>query len=157
MRLASFAVAVIALLLGTTSVSAQCPDIDVSTYGAGCSVFFTPPELSGAGDSSACTLDLTLTVPPACCNVFAVGRILIVGVTPTSLPIPELGPTCNLLVEPLIFVPLSIEPETITFSIPSSLSLVGVSVFTQGAVEYFTTIGFTTDFTLTNGMRIDFN
>jgi hypothetical protein len=158
MRFASLTFTLITLLFGSVALSAQqCPDVDASAYGEGCSPVFTPPTLSGSGDSTACTVSVTLDMPPGCCNTFAVGRLLIVGVLPADLPFPELGPNCTLLVEPLIILSLPNEPETLTFNLPSGLPLAGVSVYTQGVVEYFTTIGLTTEFALSNGMRLDFN
>ena len=140
----------------SSAASAQCLDVTFTPYGKGCVFLFAAPELSGTADASTCTLDLTATVPPTCCNTFPVGRLLLIGLSPEDLPFPEVGPTCTLLVDPLLLVSIPAAPDTLSFHVPPSVPS-GTTVFVQHAVDYFTTIGLTHDFALSNGLRVDFD
>ena len=67
---------------------------------------------------------------------------------------PFLGnPSCRLLVQPLVIVPVApFVGRTVTTKLP--LGTPFVTVFAQAATHYFTTIGFTDDYELSAGLSI---
>ena len=142
----------------TVGLAAQCPFQTLATtgYGAGCSPVFPgqTPTLSAALDPAACALTVTVGAFGGCCNTFAVGRVLALGDQPANVPLPQFGAGCTLLVQPaiLLFLPSAAGD---TFSLPLAAALPPLTVYAQGAVLYFTTIGFSTDFALTAGARFD--
>lgn len=155
--------ALVAGLIGTTA-AAQCGNVSAvsfTPYGQGCSVV-TPaaPTLTGVYDPNACTVTLTLSAPPTCCNVFLQTQVLAIGLAPANLAIPGLNPGCNLLLDPaqIFLVQQGPPPGGGTFSvtIPPGSTLAGLTVYAQGMNVYFTTIGFTTDFELSQGLQVDF-
>lgn len=124
-------------------------------YGHGCNtVFGTPPSLSGSYDHLTCTASITLTGSPGCCNTYLQSRILALGFSAANVPVPQIGPTCVLYVNPVIF--LTLEPGNPTLQVSVPASFIGATLYAQGANVYFTTIGFTTDAELSNGLLITF-
>ncbi|HEX5052461.1 MAG TPA: hypothetical protein VFZ65_11855 [Planctomycetota bacterium] len=143
-------------LLAASSALAQCPfsGVSVQTYGQGCnSVFLNLPTMGAGIDVPSCTLQVTVSAFSGCCNTFLVGSLLALGDQATSIPVPDLGPNCMLLVDPAIVL---FQPNSAGSSFVLSLPpvLPPLTVFAQGAALYFTTIGFSYDFALTAGAQL---
>ena len=67
---------------------------------------------------------------------------------------PRFGPGCTLLVEPVFALILPAQQGSgISFALPPGLP--PLSFYAQGAVHYFTTIGFSHDLAFTDGLRVD--
>ncbi len=149
---------VLTTVLTTSFALAQCPFTSVSmqTYGQGCNpVFGTNPTLAVALDTTNCQLQMTVGAFTGCCNTYLVGRLLALGDQPTSIPLPEFGPNCTLLVVPviLLFQP-SAAGAAFTLTLPTAV-LPPLSFVAQGSALYFTTIGLNYDFALTAGGQIN--
>ena len=146
-----------AALLTAGFAAAQCPitSLAAATYGQGCNPVFAaqPPAVNGAL-TSTCTLDVTVDGFGGCCNTFPVGQLLVLGTTPAQVPLPQFGSGCELLVAPdvIAFLPAAAGGP---FSIPLAGVASPVTVYAQGSVLYFTTIGLALDFALSAGVQID--
>jgi hypothetical protein len=152
MRLAS----TFPLLLTSSLALAQCPFTSVSTqsYGQGCNpVFATNPTLAVALDAASCRVQLTVNAFPGCCNTFLRTYLLAIGFQQASIPVPQIGPGCTVLVQPTA---LLIQPSTAgaTFSLGLPPIVPPLGFVAQGAAHYFTTIGFSDDFALTDGAQV---
>jgi hypothetical protein len=137
---------------------AQCTVANVAftAYGAGCNTVFagTPPALSGQWDPTSCTLSVTLSGFSGCCNTFLQQRILWAGLAPAQQPLPFIGPGCTLLAQPDVIAMFpTAAGNTFSFTLPPGFP--AVTFYMQGANQYFTTIGLTTDFELSQGLQID--
>ncbi|HEX5052714.1 MAG TPA: hypothetical protein VFZ65_13140 [Planctomycetota bacterium] len=146
----------VATVFTTSAVVAQCPFTTVVTqpHGVGCDpTFFIHPTLTGALNVPACQLQLTVGAFAGCCGTVLVGTLLALGDQPLSVPVPQLGANCTLLVQPivLLFVPST---TGATFSLPLPTVLPPLTVEAQGGVLYFTTIGASFDFALSQGLRV---
>jgi hypothetical protein len=145
-----------ALLLAVPAALAQCPftSLTLLPYGQGCNpVFALPPGVTAALDPSTCTVQLTVNAFQGCCNTFLVGYALALGLQGVSIPVPQLGPGCTLLADPVVLLYQTATTGN-TFALPLP-SLPAPLVFAaQGAAHYFTTIGFGHDFALTGGAQI---
>lgn len=146
----------VAMTAMSPSLHAQCTvnGINFTSYGSGCNaVFGVVPSLVGSFDAANCSLTLTINDFPGCCNTYLVQRSLAFGLLPTNTPLPWIAPGCTLFVQPdLLYTFPSSAGNTFTFPIPPGLP--ALTVYAQGADQYFTTIGLTTDFALTNGLAI---
>src|SRR4029453_2771310 len=83
-----------------SGVGTACPPVAIAPYGAGCAQFFDVPVLKGAYDPTACTLTLSLSGQPGCCNTYLWNRILILGASSVSVPVPPFVTGCKLLASP---------------------------------------------------------
>ncbi|MCA8956423.1 MAG: hypothetical protein KDC87_10140 [Planctomycetes bacterium] len=136
--------------------NAQCTNRTVAftSYGSGCtSVFNTVPSLAGKFDPTNCTMYLDLSAFGGCCNTFLRNRIFAFGVRQTSLPVPFIGPKCVLLTSSELFVVLPVAAGS-TLQIPVPPAAPAGTLYAQGAAHYFTTIGLSNDYELTNGLSI---
>jgi hypothetical protein len=151
------ALVVIVALLSVGALTAQvgpCPYSPVIlSYGQGCNTAFpTPASLSGSFDPLSCSLTLTPTTFPGCCNTYLVERVLLLGLTSDGTSVPAY-PSCTLYVVPdLAIIPFSFNTTSLTFSLPPGLP--PVTIYAQAGFVYFTTIGFNYDLALTNGLAI---
>lgn len=146
------------LALGA-SASAQCTVSGVSftAYGAACNPVFGPvPALAGSWTAGSCTIRLTLTGFQGCCNTFVSQRMIAIGTAPANVPLPGVGPGCSLYVVPDLFL-LTVPGAQSTFDFLLPPGMPSVTVFAQGAIVYFTTIGFSYDAALSNGLQVDIN
>ena len=148
---------VLAAACSASLAIAQCPFASVSMqgHGTGCNpVFAIDPTLGVTLDTANCRLLLTVSAFPGCCNTFLVGSLLAIGVQPTSIPLPQFGVNCTLLVVPVV---LEFQPtaagSTFVLQLPATV-LPPVTLAAQGGALYFTTIGFTYDFALSAGGQI---
>ncbi|HZN37457.1 MAG TPA: hypothetical protein VFD82_01565 [Planctomycetota bacterium] len=148
---------VLATVCTASLATAQCAFSSVSMqgYGQGCNpVFAIDPTLAVALDTANCRLLLTVSAFTGCCNTFLVGTLLTLGVQPTSIPLPQFGVNCTLLVVPVI---LEFQPtaagSTFVLQLPPT-ALPPVTLATQGGALYFTTIGLTYDFALSAGGQL---
>ena len=129
-------------------------NIETTHYGEGCNpVFAMPVEVRAGLDPAGRILTIGVDGFPGCCNTFLVQRLLAFGFSPAQLPVPQFGPGCTLLVEPLFVLILPAQQGAeISFPLPPGLP--PFTFHTQGAVHYFTTIGFTHDLAFTDGLRV---
>ncbi|MFY9341420.1 MAG: hypothetical protein WAT39_02945 [Planctomycetota bacterium] len=146
-----------AVTLGLAAVTAQCPFAGVAQQanGLGCNpVFGSPPTVAVALDTVNCLLNVTVAAFPGCCNTFLVGRMLVLGDQPAAVPLPWIGPGCTLFANPVI---LLYQPTaagaTFVLTLPTA-ALPPLTFWLQGGAHYFTTIGLTHDFALSNGSQI---
>jgi hypothetical protein len=145
------------------SASAQgtvCPISGISTlsYGAGCG-YFDEPKLSLGFDTADCALELKITALQ-CCNTFITEHFLVYGLASPlpvafELPAPPWFSGCF-----LYFIPIdAIGPFQGTSSkikIPADPNFVGQSFELQAVPVYFTTIGMTIDFGITQAIHMTF-
>ncbi len=139
-------------------VSAQCTvsSVTFTPYGQGCNPVFGvgPPTLSGSFDPGLCVARLALDGFSGCCNTYLWNRLLAIGVAPASVAVPTVGQGCTLLVDPFLVLSFPGNQASFDFQLPPGAS---GTLFVQGANIYFTTIGFSYDAALSNGLRIDVN
>jgi len=153
-----FAQATLALALLVPALPAQsCPSsVQFTPYGLGCSAtLLAPPTMTGAFDASTCSLTLTVFAQQTCCNVLIAGRFLVIGTQQVSIPFP-LGMGCTILASLDVIVPLAGGSGGVGVTFPLPPAVIGQTVYSQGVVDRFTTIGFTHDFEFTQGCAIDF-
>ncbi len=133
---------------------AQCANVAIGSYGNTCPFFLQDATLSAAFNTSTCTLDVDLSVSQTCCNTFPNGQILIIGTAPIipGIHVVPLLPSCELAVVPLVQLPTSVGNGW-SFFIPAVP--VTATFYLQGVNTYFTTIGFTTDYQSSNGLKLD--
>jgi hypothetical protein len=147
-----------AALLTVGPALAQCPfsGLSASSYGQGCNPVFSSNQitLSGSLDFNACSLDITVDGFGGCCKTFVAGRLLVLGDQPASVPLPQFGAGCTLLVNPAVIL---FEPGSSVagFSLPLANAMPPLTLYAQGSVLYFTTIGLTLDFALSQGTQVD--
>jgi hypothetical protein len=146
--------AVFALLV--LPLAAQCTvNASFQQYGIGCNtVFGVLPTLSGTFNPANCSVTITLTGFGGCCNTFLVSRLLAFGVNAANVPLPTLGPGCVLLVEPAVVLEFpNSAGNSFTFVLPP-FTPTALTLFAQGANHYFTTIGLSDDYELSNGLAM---
>ncbi len=136
---------------------AQCTVMSVAftPYGTGCNPVFATqtPMLSGRWDPQTCSVTLTITAFSGCCNTYLRDRLFVLGAQQTRVPLPFLGIGCTLWASPDIVIPLtSSAGASLTLAVPPGLP--PGSIYGQGLVHYFTTIGFSDDFALTQGLDL---
>ncbi len=148
--------AVFLLVMNALSAQSVCPVQSIITqhYGAGCNpVFQDPPEIEAKLDTQNCEVVIQIKAFPGCCNTFLQGRILVLGVAPSKIPLPGIGLGCTLLVNPVIILLLPASAgDEVHISLPPGFP--PGTFYAQGAATYFTTIGFTTDVALTDGLQM---
>jgi hypothetical protein len=146
---------VLVAALAVVPAASQCSNlagVAFTPYGAGCSALSQTPVLGGSYDPVACAVSFTLTHSPSCCNTYLNRRVLAFGVAPVQVPIPFL--TCDLLVTPdVILEILPTGSDTFVFPLPNA-PLAGLTLYLQGANVFFTTIGFSYDYEVSNGLQI---
>lgn len=146
------------IALTTSLAIGQCAfsSVSVSAYGQPCSVWQLPsqmPTISVALDGASCSLGMNVAAYPGCCNSFLTGHVLVLGLQQLSVPVPEFGVNCNLLVSPDVFL---FQQSNGTFQMPlPAAPFPATTIYAQAAVTYFTTIGLTTDWALSSGHQID--
>lgn len=124
-------------------------------YGSGCNpVFPNAPILTGSYDASNCTLTLDVQAFRGCCNTFAWNYLMAFGTTRASVPLPQIGTGCTLLVGNTFAVLFQTVQQGSTFNIVLPPGTPPLSVNVQGAVHYFTTIGFSNDLALSDAALI---
>lgn len=137
---------------------AQCgaASVTIQSFGRGCNtVFGNVPALAGIWSPSGCTVSLTLTGFPGCCNTFLIGRILVVGASAASIPVPAVGQGCALLVSPDVILDTpAYLGSTWTFALPPSVP-VPLTLYAQGA-NHYVTFGLSHDFELSNALAVTF-
>jgi hypothetical protein len=153
--MATRAALLLTALLAALPLGAQCSNlsgVSFGPYGAGCTGFNVVPAITGSYDSQACTVSFTLTHSVSCCNTYLNRRVIVFGAAPVQVPIPFL--TCDLLVSPDVLVEiLPTGSDTFVFPIPN-VPLAGLTLYVQGANVFFTTIGFTYDYEVSNGLVV---
>jgi hypothetical protein len=154
------AAATLSASLAASGAGAQCliAGLSLAPYGSGCSFAFGVPALSASFDPAACSATVSVNAAGGCCNTFLVSRALAVGLTPVSFPLPFIGAGCDLLTSADLFIleqPSSAGPDFV-FDFAPGVWLWGLTVYVQGAAHYFTTIGFTHDYNLTDGLAVTF-
>jgi hypothetical protein len=142
--------------LFAAAAAAQCPfsAVSLQSYGNGCAtVFLAPPTLSGGLDANACTLGLTVNAFAGCCNTFLTLRVLAIGAQQANVPLPQVGPGCTLLVNPvaILFLPAS-GGDTFRLTLPRGL-VPPLPLEAQGAA-FYTTFGVAIDAQLTEGQTV---
>jgi hypothetical protein len=133
---------------------AQCNSVGFSPYGTSCAFFGQPATITGAWDPTRCTLSLTVTGARTCCNTFPFAYVLLLGAMPIDpgLPHPILLPGCLLAVVPDVVLAQPVAAGSMfQFTLPP---LPRTTLFVQGAVDYFTSIGQTHDFQTTDAVKI---
>ena len=124
-------------------------------FGLG-SGFLVPSTITYGLDTTNCALEWKVDAP-ACCNVFVTQHFLAIGsqVDPVGIPLgsPFL-PGTNLHIGPAISLVGAFPGVTGAVGLPADPSLIGVTIPTQAAVEFFTTIGLTLDYGLTQGVTL---
>ena len=154
----AFATVLMSSLLAGSAFALACPyQAKTGSYGTGCSIVaIDAPKIDAGFDGSGnCSVKFAYSVPPACCNVFLTQQLLIIGFNQVKIPAPS---GCTLLASPDIIVPLVPTVGTTTFGgdLPPNPALIGTSVFFQGVVERFTTIGLTHDYEFSAGLQMKF-
>lgn len=143
-------------LVFSTAVAAQCPfqTLSLQSYGRGCTtVFLQPTTLSGSLDPAACSLGLVVQSFQGCCNTFLTARLLAIGVQQTAVPLPQIGPGCTLLVDPVALL-LQPAPAGDTFWLPLPATLVAPLHFVAQGAALYTTFGVSIDLQLTEGFAV---
>jgi hypothetical protein len=147
----------IALLLAPLAAPAQCTvtQVTFASYGTGCNAVFPQqlPTLSGAWSAPSCTVTLTLAGFSGCCNTFLRGRVLVLGASRTNLPVPIFGPGCTLFagLDVVLVFPTS-AGNAFPFPLPAGMPR--GTLYAQGMLEYFTTIGLTRDLAFSPGLAL---
>jgi len=141
------------------SASAQCVVSGVTTtdFGAG-SGFLAPAALFVGADTASCSLEWKLDAP-TCCNTFVSQHFLVFGtaVDPVGLPLgaPFYAGSNWHIGAPL--VALGPFPGTTgSAPIPPDPAFVGLALSSQAVLDYFTTIGLTHDFGVSQGVLVQF-
>jgi hypothetical protein len=131
----------------------QFQSVQQQSYGSGCNPVFPTnlPTLASSLDATNCTLTLTVTAFGGCCNTYLQGFVLALGTQQANVPLPMVGQGCTLLVNAVAI--LFQQNGTYTFTLPPTLPPPFV-FFAQPAAIYFTTIGFSHDFSLGAGAQI---
>lgn len=162
MKRLALAAAALALPLALTS-SAQtgaCPLTGITTTDVGVGTGLLQPTIMGLGfDSTLCELMMKFDAP-TCCNVFVTQHWFGLGtnLVPGGIPLgPPFYPGSLLY----LGAPLSIfgpSPGlTSSIAVPASPGLVGATFPVQAVLEFFTTIGFTYDYGMSQAMLLTFN
>lgn len=146
--------AVVATVIGSPAFG-QCPvrDVTFSSYGSGCSgmVFSVTPQLAGSWSPNSCQVALWLNPYPGCCNTLLTQQILVFGVAPTNIPLPQVGQGCALLVSPVVILPFDRSIRVWR----RGLSDAGPgTVWVQGVLQYYTTVNGITSHSMSQGLKI---
>jgi len=147
-----------AISLCASFASAQCAfsSVSVTSYGQPCSIWLgpTPPTtLAVQLDGASCTLGLDVMAFPGCCNTFLTGQLLVLGLNQISVPVPQFGVNCTLLVSPDVIL---FQQSSGQFAMPlPNAPFPAMTIYAQAAVTYFTTFGLTTEWALSGGYQID--
>ena len=147
-----------AIALSASFALGQCAfaSASVSSYGQPCAIWLGPAPPTSLGvqlDGTSCTLGLDVTAFPGCCNTFLTGRILVLGLAQISVPVPQFGVNCDLLVSPDVIL---FQQSSGQFTMPlPNAPFPPTTIYAQGAVIYFTTIGLAADWALSAGYQID--
>lgn len=141
-----------AIALSASFVASQCAftSVSVSSYGQPCSIWVTPTTIAVGLNSTSCTLDLDVVAFPGCCNTFLTARVLVLGMAQISVPVPQFGVNCDLLVSPDVFV----LQQSSAPSLPNA-PFPATTINAQAAAIYFSTFGLTTEWALSAGYQID--
>jgi len=153
----SACLASIAALALAGAPRAQCagPTVSITSYGQTCEFFAQPSLLQGKYDPSTCLLTLSLSPVKTCCNTFARNHILLIGLRPIEPGRPHelLVNGCLLSVLPDIALAQPVSSGGVwQFRLPAVS--VPLQVNFQGLTDYFTTIGFSSDFQTSNALRV---
>ncbi len=155
-KTSSLVLACALVLFSSSGAASQCfiGGVNFTNYGQGCTPFFTAPQISGQFDAASCTLTFSLTSSPSCCNTYLVERFFVFGVLQAAQPLPFLGPGCfSWTSADLIVAQPSSAGGDLAVLLPPAA--VGLTFYAQGANHFFTTIGFTHDYELSQGLRVD--
>jgi len=160
MKLIGIAVsAMFAFSLAADLASAQCPNVNITTYGTTCNTGNMNGDLLVGYNAQSCTLAIDMSNANTCCNVIIKQQLLVIGFQPIALKDPNLDPGCLLQVLPAAIVvmpPLAFLGATVP-PLP-----VAQSFFLQGVNNHFTTISCVPplfecpdDYHTTNAVRVD--
>jgi len=140
--------------MGAAVGQCQFTSVALQNYGLGCGfVFSMPPSITAQLDPVTCTLGIRVTAFAGCCNSFLRDRLLVLGLTPANVPLPQVALGCTLLVNPITFVWQAVSAgDTFHLALPPGLG--GFTFHAQGAAHYFTTIGLSDDLMLTDGLTL---
>ena len=131
--------------------------ITTTDFGSGSG--FLAPSLAVYGfDSTTCSLVWKIDAP-TCCNVLVTANFLAVGssVDPIGVPLgPPFYSGSSFHLGGLGFILGPFTGYTGGVLLPSDPALIGLALPVQGIVEFFTTIGFTYDYGVTQGTLITF-
>lgn len=154
------ALAAALLSLFTTNADAQvCPYTTITTTDIGEGVgFLAPPVLTLGLDVGNCRLTVDVTAP-ACCNTFPSHHLTAFGRSVFFVPV-QLGspflPGSELFFFPEFITPLTPGLSS-TVPFPTTVSLIGQSIFAQSVPVFFTTIGMTYDLGVTQTVNFVLN
>ena len=147
----------VASLFATFAAAAQCTvtQVTFTPYGSGCNAVFPQqvPTLTGAWNAPSCTVTLTLNGFNGCCNTFLRGRVLVLGATQTNLPVPIFGPGCTLHSSPDVVLVFPTSAGNV-FPFPLPPGMPRGTLYSQGVLHYFTTIGLTNDLAFSPGLTL---
>jgi hypothetical protein len=147
----------VALCLAASAARTQCTVTQVTfgSYGTGCNPVFPSqvPALSGAWNAPACSVDLTLNGFSGCCNTFLRSRMLILGGQQANVPLPWAGTGCTLLASPDVLIAFPVSSSNL-LSLPLPPGIPRATLYGQGLLVYFTTIGMTTDLAFAPGLTL---
>jgi hypothetical protein len=143
----------------STASAQSCVVTGVSTsdYGAGTG-FLQPSGLYYGFDPSICSLVWKLDAP-TCCNVFVAQHWIVIGnaVDPVGLPLGgPFYPGSVWHVGAPLFALGPIPSTTGQVQLPPDPALIGLSLPTQAVLDFFTTIGMTHDFGMSQGVELKF-
>ncbi len=145
------------LLCQTNDAASTCANsVTATAYGNTCVFFTQDSKLSAVYDATACNLRIELTASQTCCNTFLAQQFLMIGATPIipGIALPELVPGCELALVPLVILAQSPTAGGVwNLYVPPVPSL--VTLYAQGANDYFTTIGMSHDYQTSNGLKLD--
>ncbi|MFN0207355.1 MAG: hypothetical protein ACKVS6_13705 [Planctomycetota bacterium] len=128
-------------------------------YGQG-SGFIGPMVAHYSFNAADCAIDIKIEAP-SCCNTYFQGFYLMFGTTPLPpgafpLPSPPFWSGSDLLIIPDDAIGL-FPGNTGSVMIPPNPQLPGMTFYLQNLGVYFTTIGFSTDYGVSQGTAITFS
>ncbi|MEM7308994.1 MAG: hypothetical protein AAF682_20085 [Planctomycetota bacterium] len=155
--LLALAFASLAALPARSGVGGGCLFSDLSTADFGAGSGLLQPSVIGFGlNPSACTLEWKIDAP-TCCNVLVSQHFLVVGTAQDPVGV-KLGPPffagSALHVGTPAFVLGPFAGQTGGVPLPPDPALVGNPLPVQGVVEFFTTIGLTVEYGMTQGVLL---
>jgi hypothetical protein len=150
------------LALAPAAAVAQGPISGIQTidFGTGCGFGNTPIVAFYGFDALNSNLEVKVTANPGCCNTFFQGIYLMYGQnplppSPLTLPNPPFFLGCNLYIIPDVADGMHPGMKA-TIPVPPNPILIGQTFDVQVLGQWFTTIGFTLDFGVSQATSIMF-